>query len=245
MRILTVGPSLVDKIVYTQAVNNIIGFGKNKKVFDTFHNVEITDEGIEFDCEFHIGDVRDVSLRWEYLPVKSIRFLVDIDGMNNIDFQNIKTIDKSIHNLFSEYETKLTKELNDLIGYGYEEFQTMIWYNGYYDDIRKWKMLSIENGQIKCPEYYGLDVKDGVTMPEVVASADYGAMQFIWGSGSAKFGSYGTSPRFGWIDIDKHPEWYDWVDAICMLDEIAFTHLNTYKEYDEFRKVVKEWNRSG
>ena len=37
-----------------------------------------------------------------------------------------------------------------------------------------------------------------------------------------KFGDYGTSPRYGWIEINEHPEFYEWIDAIC-LDDIKYT----------------------
>ena len=232
MQILLEEKSIAEKIAHVDAVERV-ALCSDHYGYDAFHNVTITDDGLEFDVDFYIGDPRDVDWDYTQLDTETIRFRFDESDLELIKkSSNSKELNKIVHRIFTTYIEKLNKELSELIGEGYVDFQTMIHYNGYTEIIRSWKELEARDGwQIACPENYNasFSVKRG--------DSDWGILQFIWGTAVYKFGDYGTSPRYGWIDIREHPEFYEWIDAIC-LDDIDYS-FKTSELTNEFRKVVK------
>lgn len=232
MQILLDDKSLAEKIAHVDAVECVVSCGDHYG-HDAFHNVTITEDGLEFDVDFYIGDPYEVNWDPSKLDTETVRFRFDESDLELIkESSNSKELDRIVHRIFTTYIEKLNKELSDLIGEGYVDFQTMIHYNGYANTIRSWKTLEVSAGwQIACPENYNApsSVKHG--------DHDWGTLQFIWGTAVYKFGDYGTSPRYGWIDLDEHPEFYEWVDAIC-LDDIKYS-FKTKELTNEFRKVVK------
>ena len=162
----------------------------------------------------------------------------------------IEDADKYLKTVMEEYMENLTELIQEIIGSGYEDFQTMIWYNGYGEIIQEWRKLNAINtdGIIRPMDNYGLDSN---------SSSEYSALQFIWGTAVYKFGDYGTSPRFGWIDNDNWDKFVLWIDGICYdyisevqvcngclsiekLKEI-FPNVKDFKEYKE-PKPVKHTN---
>ena len=232
MQILLDDKSLAEKIAHVDAVECVASCGDHYG-YDAFHNVTITEDGLEFDVDFYIGDPYEVNWDPSKLDTETVRFRFDESDMELIkETSNSKELDQMVHRIFSTYIEKLNKELSDLIGEGYVDFQTMIHYNGYANTIRSWKTLEVRDGrQIACPENY--NASSSVKLYD----SDWGALQFIWGTAVYKFGDYGTSPRYGWIDLDEHPEFYEWVDAIC-LDDIKYS-FKTDEHTDEFIKAVK------
>lgn len=232
MQILLEDATLAEKIAQVDAVECVVSCG-DRYGYDAFHNVTITEDGLEFDVDFYIGDPYEVNWDPSKLDTETVRFRFDESDLELIkESPNAKELDRIVHRIFTTYIEKLNKELGDLIGEGYVDFQTMIYYNGYAEVIRSWKTLEARYGwQIACPENYNAPskVKRGVS--------DWGVLQFIWGTAVYKFGDYGTSPRYGWIDINEHPEFYEWIDAIC-LDDIEYS-FKTNELTDEFRKAVK------
>lgn len=232
MQILLEDATLAEKIAHVDAVECVMLCGDHYG-YDAFHNVTITEDGLEFDVDFYIGDPYEVNWDRTKLDTKTVKFRFDESDLELIkESSNSKELDQIVHRIFMTYIEKLNKELSDLIGEGYVDFQTMIHYNGYAEVIRSWKTLEVCGGwQIACPENYNAPsrVKRG--------DSDWGILQFIWGTAVYKFGEYGTSPRFGWIDIDKHPEFYEWIDAIC-LDDIKYS-FKTDEHTDEFMQAVK------
>ena len=232
MQILLEEKTIAEKIAHVDAVECIVSCGDHYG-YDAFHNVAITDDGLEFDVDFYIGDPIEVDWDYTQLDTETIRFRFDESDLELIKkSSNSKELNKIVHRIFTTYIEKLNKELSELIGEGYVDFQTMINYNGYTEIIRSWKGLEARDGwQIACPENYNasFSVKRG--------DSDWGILQFIWGTAVYKFGDYGTSPRYGWIDIREHPEFYEWIDAIC-LDDIDYS-FKTSELTNEFRKVVK------
>lgn len=66
-----------------------------------------------------------------------------------------------------------------------EALDSVIWYNGHFDQIREWidKLKATEEGKLcHCPDFddHGLEV--------------------FWMLCVLMFGNYGTSPRSGWIE---------------------------------------------
>ena len=236
MQILLDDKSLAEKIAHVDAVERIVSCGDHYG-YDAFHSVTITEDGLEFDVDFYIGDPSDVDWDYTQLDTETIRFRFDESDMELIKgSSNSKELDRIVHGIFTTYIEKLNKELSELIGEGYVDFQTMIYYNGYAKVIRSWKTLEVRYGwQIACPEKYNASSR------VVRGDSDWGVLQFIWGTAVYKFGDYGTSPRFGWIDINEHPEFYEWIDAIC-LDDIEYS-FNTSELTDEFIKEVKNLSR--
>lgn len=232
MQILLEEKSIAEKIAHVDAVECVASC-RDHYGYDAFHNVTITEDGLKFDVDFYIGDPYDVKYDYSQLDTETVRFRFDEYDLELIkESSNSKELNQTVHRIFTAYIEKLNKELSDLIGEGYVDFQTMIHYNGYAEIIRNWKRLEAYDGwQIACPENYNasFSVKRG--------DSDWGALQFIWGTAVYKFGEYGTSPRFGWINIKEHPEFYEWIDAIC-LDDIKYS-FNTSERTNEFRKVVK------
>lgn len=233
MQILLDNKSLAEKIAHVDAVECVASCGDHYG-YDAFHNVTITEDGLEFDVDFYIGDPYDVGWDCTQLNTETIRFRFDKFDLELIkeSSNSNKELDQTVHSLFTTYIDNLNKELSALIGEGYVDFQTMVHYNGYSEVIRSWKTLETRYGnRISCPENYNASssVKRG--------DSDWGILQFIWGTAVYKFGDYGTSPRFGWIDIREHPEFYEWIDAIC-LDDIKYS-FKTNEHTDEFIKVVK------
>jgi len=232
MQILLEDKSLAEKIAHVDAVECVASSGDHYG-YDAFHNVTITEDGLEFDVDFYIGDPYEVDWDMSMLDTETVRFRFDESVLELIkESSNAKELDQTVHKLFTTYIDNLNKELSSLIGEGYVDFQTMIHYNGYAEIIRSWKTLETRYGwRIACPENYNASscVKRG--------DSDWGILQFIWGTAVYKFGDYGTSPRFGWIDTNEHPEFYEWIDAIC-LDDIKYS-FKTDEHTDEFRKVVK------
>lgn len=83
----------------------------------------------------------------------------------------------------------------------------MVFYNG-YEDILK----SISN-YIK---YYDRDEYYSFSYPEKILET-YKVDEFpniIWGLMVLMFGNYGTSPRFGWIDIENKDKALAFLDLI-------------------------------
>ena len=233
MQILLEEKTIAEKIAHVDAVERVASVGNNYG-YDAFHNVTITDDDLEFDVDFYIGDPYDVNYDYAKLETKTVRFRFDESDLELIkESSNYEELDQIVHRIFTTYIDKLNKELSELIGEGYVDFQTMIHYNGYTEIIRSWKELEVCDGwQIARPDNYNAPssiVKRG--------DSDWGVLQFIWGTTVYKFGDYGTSPRYGWIDIGEHPEFYEWIDAIC-LDDIDYS-FKTKECTDEFRKVVK------
>lgn len=120
----------------------------------------------------------------------------------------IEDADKYLKTIIEEYIENLTERIQELIGSGYEDFQTMVWYNGYGEIIQEWRKLNAinPNGDISPMDNYGLDSN---------TSSEYSALQFIWGTAVYKFGDYGTSPRFGWIERKNWDKFVLWIDGIC------------------------------
>lgn len=234
MQILLEEKSIAEKIAHVDAVECVASCSDHYG-YDAFHNVTIIDDGLEFDVDFYIGDPYDVDWDYTQLDTETVRFRFDESDLELIkESSNSEELNQIVHRIFTTYIEELNKELSELIGEGYVDFQTMIHYNGYAEVIRSWKDLETRSGwQITCPENYNAStrVKRG--------DSDWGILQFIWGTAVYKFGDYGTSPRFGWIDIKEHPEFYEWIDAIC-LDDINYS-FNTKELTDEFRKVVKSF----
>lgn len=232
MQILLEGKSLAEKIAHVDAVECVASCCDHYG-YDAFHNVTITEDGLEFDVDFYIGDPYEVDWDTSMLDTETVRFRFDKFDLELIkESSNAKELNQTVHKLFTTYIDNLNKELSALIGEGYVDFQTMIHYNGYANTIRSWKTLETRYGwQIACPENYNASssVKRG--------DSDWGILQFIWGTAVYKFGDYGTSPRYGWIDIREHPEFYEWIDAIC-LDDIKYS-FKTDDFTNEFMKAVK------
>jgi hypothetical protein len=233
MQILLEDKTLAEKIAHVDAVECVVSSGDHYG-YDAFHNVTITEDGLEFDVDFYIGDPYEVNWDRTKLDTETVRFRFDEFDLELIkeSSNSNKELDQTVHKLFTTYIDNLNKELSALIGEGYVDFQTMIHYNGYAEVIRSWKTLETRDGwQIACPENYNASssVKRG--------DSDWGILQFIWGTAVYKFGDYGTSPRCGWIDIREHPEFYEWIDAIC-LDDIKYS-FKTSDFTDEFIKAVK------
>lgn len=233
MQILLEDKSLAEKIAHVDAVECVASCGDHYG-YDSFHNVTITEDCLEFDVEFYIGDPYEVDWDYTQLDTETVRFRFDKFDLELIkeSSNSNKELNQTVHKLFTTYIDNLNKELSALIGEGYVDFQTMIHYNGYAEVIRSWKTLETRYGwQIACPENYNASssVKRG--------DSDWGTLQFIWGTAVYKFGDYGTSPRYGWIEINEHPEFYEWIDAIC-LDDIKYS-FKTGDFTDEFIKAVK------
>lgn len=104
-------------------------------------------------------------------------------------------------------------------GYGYNDkvdkivlddyvdaINSVLWYNGLWSYVKKWKNLSRENGYVSCPNHYGLEE----SCPDVEAQ-----LQVIWMIAVSLFGDYGTSPRFGWICNVNWDLFCKWIDDIC------------------------------
>ncbi len=236
MQILLEDKSLAEKIAHVDAVECVVSSGDHYG-YDSFHNVTITEDGLEFDVDFYIGDPYEVNWDHTKLDTETVRFRFDESDLELIKgSSNAKELDRIIHRIFTTYIEKLNKELSDLIGEGYVDFQTMVHYNGYANTIRSWKTLEVGAGwQIACPENY--NASSSVKLYD----SDWGALQFIWGTAVYKFGDYGTSPRYGWIDLGEHPEFYEWIDAIC-LDDIKYS-FKTDKHTDEFMQAAKKLDR--
>ena len=88
------------------------------------------------------------------------------------------------------------KELSEL----QDLFETVIWYNGLEDQLRE--MVSLQpnddTGYIMY-DYYKYNM--GRDKNERI----YYQVQILWIMLVEKFGDYGTSPRFGWIEkIDEY-----------------------------------------
>ena len=233
MQILLEDKTLAEKIAHVDAVECVASCGDHYG-YDAFHNVTITEDGLEFDVDFYIGDPYEVDWDTSKLDTETVRFRFDEFDLELIkeSSNSNKELDQTVHKLFTTYIDNLNKELSALIGEGYVDFQTMVHYNGYSEVIRSWKTLETRYGwQIACPENYNASssVKRG--------DSDWGILQFIWGTAVYKFGDYGTSPRCGWIDIREHPEFYEWIDAIC-LDDIKYS-FKTSELTNEFIKAVK------
>lgn len=74
---------------------------------------------------------------------------------------------------------------------------SLIWYNGLGKIIERWLALVPKTGSrvIACPTNYKLTERE--------INEDkwaYSQLQSIWILAVESFGSYGTSPRFGWIE---------------------------------------------
>jgi len=233
MEILLDNKSIAEKIAYVDAVERV-ALCSNQYVYTAFHNVIVTDN-VEFDVDFYIGDPREVDWDYTQLDEETVRFKFDESDIKLLkECHNSKELNQVVHKILISCIEKLNKELSDLIGAGYVDFQTMIYYNNYTNVIRSWKNLRIDSGwQIKKPNNYGAtdSVKQG--------DSDWGVLQFIWGTAVYKFGDYGTSPRVGWIDIKEHPEFYEWIDAVCFDDISNNISVKTKELTNEFRKVVK------
>lgn len=67
--------------------------------------------------------------------------------------------------------------------------QLVIDYNGLTDLVRQWLAIKPSPRIISCPYWDQVDHN----------SSEYHQLQVIWMICVAKFGEYGTSPRFGWI----------------------------------------------
>ena len=229
MEILLDNRSIAEKIAYVDAVERVASCS-GRYIYDTFHNVIVTENSLEFDIDFYIGDPRDVNWDYSQLDEETIRFKFNESDIKLLkESHNTKELNKAVHKILLAYIDNLNKELSDLIGAGYVDFQTMIYYNNYTNVIRSWKNLRIDSGwQIKKPNNYGAS-----------GDGDYSALQFIWGTAVYKFGDYGTSPRVGWIDIKEHPEFYEWIDAVCFDDISNNISVKTKELTNEFRKAVK------
>lgn len=238
MQILLEDKTLAEKIAHVDAVECVASCDHHYG-YDVFHNVTITEDGLEFDVDFYIGDPYDVDWDDTHLDTETVRFRFDESDLELIKgSSDAKELDHTVHRIFTTYIEKLNKELSELIGEGYVDFQTMIHYNGYANTIRSWKTLKVHYGKrISCPENY--NASHSVKRDD----ADWGTLQFIWGTAVYKFGDYGTSPRFGWIEIGEHPEFYEWIDAVC-LDDIKYS-FNTSELTDEFIKAVKNIGTDG
>lgn len=69
-----------------------------------------------------------------------------------------------------------------------EAFVFALWYNGYEDEFQQWLDLKPNNDKrITCPYF---DDKD----------YDGSLIQTMWMYCVIKYGDYGTSPRYGWIE---------------------------------------------
>ena len=142
----------------------------------------------------------------------------------------IEDADKYLKTIIEEYIENLTERIQELIGSGYEDFQTMVWYNGYGEIIEEWRKLNAinPNGAISPMDNYGLDSN---------SSSEYSALQFIWGTAVYKFGNYGTSPRFGWIERENCDKIVLWIDGICYnyIDDVSV--CNRYLGREKLKEI--------
>lgn len=227
MRIVNEDMTIVEKIAYCEKVIELVSFYEGNewyRNYDICENVTETDEGLSFEIYF---DNRQNDFPDMVMTPKRITFSFDMDELKSFNSHNQLT---RFNDIFGSYIEKLKTELNDLIGTGYEDFQTMIWYNGLAPVILSWKQLPHDKGIIKCPDKYNGSHEDG---------DKWGQYQFIWGTAVYKFGSYGTSPRYGWIE-DEHPEFYDWIEAICYDSILESIHITTKVNNDYWRMIKDE-----
>ena len=94
---------------------------------------------------------------------------------------------------------------------GYEELinamADMVWYNGYEDVL---KSISDYIRYCNKEEYYSF------AYPKEILKT-YKIDEFpniVWSLMVLMFGNYGTSPRFGWIDIENKDKALAFLDAI-------------------------------
>lgn len=93
----------------------------------------------------------------------------------------------------------------------YDSIYTIVWYNGYKDEIVEW----IQKGDEEFPK--GEDGYHTVHAPfsdrEDYDDEMYGQVQAIWMMLVREYGDYGTSPRFGWIT--------DWNACKALLERVV------------------------
>lgn len=106
-----------------------------------------------------------------------------------------------LYNPYSIEEQELTAEpLIDAI-------DSIVWYNGLYEDVIAWKNAPLtQHGQLS-PPYFEQDIS---------YTDRYGQLQAIWMISVCLFGDYGTSPRTGWIEPDNIQNFYEFIDSITV-----------------------------
>lgn len=99
-----------------------------------------------------------------------------------------------------------------------DALDSVTWYNGLAEIVLSWINLEAHEGIISRPDNYGLCSGDAEENPDW----SYHQLQVIWMIGVELFGSYGMSPRFGWIENEAG--FKQWVHDIT----------KTYRESDEY-----------
>lgn len=89
----------------------------------------------------------------------------------------------------------------------------IVWYNGYYDELRKLKKYISESINSDVDKYSNAPIPDFISDEY---DTDH-AIRIIWSLMVYMFGSYGGSPRYGWIE--KRDDAIAFIDMICKNDE--------------------------
>ena len=89
-----------------------------------------------------------------------------------------------------------------------DALDSVTWYNGLAEIICEWK----KDGYFNQYEDYSLSWKD-----ETFDSYDLDTrsqLQIIWMICVCLFGDYGTSPRWGWVELENKEAFHDFIDEI-------------------------------
>lgn len=159
-------------------------------------------------CLMSTEDLNEYMSTIDIKLTENVECIIEFNKEETLDIANSYNKNQEVLSIYDRYK-------NEILNIDYENDENdwtalsdVVFYQGLTPIIQSWKTLSPNIICIQCPnEYnstkYNVDLKD------------LAQLQIFWMIAVLKFGDYGTSPRYGWIDNEHIDEFYNWCDLMC------------------------------
>lgn len=176
-------------------------------------------ETLKMKCEFIKHNLMTTEKLTGYTSARDIKLtenvecIIEFNQEETLDVANSYNKNQGVYSVYDRYKNEMLN-IDDENDYKcWNALSDVVFYQGLVPIIQSWKTLSPNNLFIQCPHEYNSTKYN-------VDANDIAQLQIFWMIAVLKFGDYGTSPRYGWIDNEHIDEFHNWCDLMCF-DELS------------------------
>mgnify|MGYP004643403605 CR=1 FL=1 len=139
---------------------------------------------------------------------ENVECIIEFNKEETLDIANSYNKNQEVFSIYDRYSNEIL-DIDDTADYrDWNALSDVVFYQGLTPIIQSWKTLSSDILCIRCPHEYN-STKYNVDFKDIAQ------LQIFWMIAVLRFGDYGTSPRYGWIDNEHIDEFHNWCDLMC------------------------------